>query len=584
MATTIITKNGSGAPLAGDLTAGELAVDLTNKRLYSKDSGGNVIELGTNAGSSTFADLTVSGDLTVDTNTLYVDSTNNAVGINTVTASGPQSTFHIEQNGDDADGGFRLSRDNALASYTQYINTSSTWNLAYGNPSSDDSPTDIISVTTSGNVGIGTSSPDSRLTIEAPTGDYAILLTPSGDTTGTVTTSYIGFDVRSSTVNGPEPAAYIGVEESSVSSVQGELVFATRQTNNSTVAPTEAMRIDSSGNVGIGRTPSYVLDVEGDATPIFALRSNSNTGSSLMFFGRPNDVDAGRIGYDHTNDLMYFRTAGSEAMRITSGGNVGIGLTSPQRTMHLNGGATRTDVQLTLDGFGEGASNGVQFGTLSTGAYIWNFENTELYFGTNNTRRVTIDSSGNLLVGTSGYVDFKQRVQQTANLGVCALVNTLSSGLTYDQFQILVQNAASSGFFFQRFYAAGGTQQFGVTGNGVIYAQNTSVQSISDARVKENVRDSEQGLDVITALRPVRFDFKEGFGNDQKNQLGFIAQEVEAVFPDAVMEASEKVEGEEPLKSLGPAALIPVMVKAIQEQQAMIETLQAQVAELQGAN
>jgi hypothetical protein len=105
MATTIITKNGSGAPLAGDLTAGELAVDLTNKRLYSKDSGGTVIELGTTPSgisggtiddtviggttpaAGTFTSLTATGDLTVDTNTLYVDSTNNRVGIGTATPS-----------------------------------------------------------------------------------------------------------------------------------------------------------------------------------------------------------------------------------------------------------------------------------------------------------------------------------------------------------------------------------------------------------------------------------------------------------------------------------------------------------------
>ena len=43
MATTIVTKSGSGAPTASDLVAGELAVDLTNKRLYTEDSGGTVL-------------------------------------------------------------------------------------------------------------------------------------------------------------------------------------------------------------------------------------------------------------------------------------------------------------------------------------------------------------------------------------------------------------------------------------------------------------------------------------------------------------------------------------------------------------
>ena len=48
MATTIKLKNGSGAPTAGDLVQGEPAFDLTNKRLYTEDSGGTVIEIGTN--------------------------------------------------------------------------------------------------------------------------------------------------------------------------------------------------------------------------------------------------------------------------------------------------------------------------------------------------------------------------------------------------------------------------------------------------------------------------------------------------------------------------------------------------------
>jgi len=57
MATTIVTKSGSGAPAASDLVAGELAVDLTNKRLYTEDSSAAIIELGTNpSGNVTFGD------------------------------------------------------------------------------------------------------------------------------------------------------------------------------------------------------------------------------------------------------------------------------------------------------------------------------------------------------------------------------------------------------------------------------------------------------------------------------------------------------------------------------------------------
>jgi hypothetical protein len=59
MATTIVTKSGSGAPTASNLVAGELAVDLTNKRLYTENSSGTVLELGTNPASDvTFGDNT----------------------------------------------------------------------------------------------------------------------------------------------------------------------------------------------------------------------------------------------------------------------------------------------------------------------------------------------------------------------------------------------------------------------------------------------------------------------------------------------------------------------------------------------
>jgi hypothetical protein len=122
-------------------------------------------------------------------------------------------------------------------------------------------------------------------------------------------------------------------------------------------------------------------------------------------------------------------------------------------------------------------------------------------------------------------------------------------------------------------YASGtSSAQFRVSGTGVIYAQNTSVQSISDQRLKENIRDSSDGLSVINALRPVRYDWKEGYGNDKKNQLGFIAQEIESVFPEAVGEWQINKDDETTYKTVGPSSLIPVLVKAIQELKAINDT------------
>ena len=79
------------------------------------------------------------------------------------------------------------------------------------------------------------------------------------------------------------------------------------------------------------------------------------------------------------------------------------------------------------------------------------------------------------------------------------------------------------------------------------------------------------------ALQPRKFDWKEGKGADTKNARGFIAQEFEQVFPDLIDKWKDPApEGEEPYKAVR-ADLIPVLVKAMQEQQAIIESLKARL-------
>jgi hypothetical protein len=116
---------------------------------------------------------------------------------------------------------------------------------------------------------------------------------------------------------------------------------------------------------------------------------------------------------------------------------------------------------------------------------------------------------------------------------------------------------------------------------GTVFATSTTISAISDQRLKENIRDLDAGLAEVMALKPRLYDWKEGKGADIKNARGFIAQEFEEVFPDLIDEWRDPApEGEEPYKSVRQD-LIPVLVKAIQEQQQMIETLQAKVAALE---
>jgi hypothetical protein len=98
MATTIKLKNGSGAPLAGDLVAGEPALDLTNKRLYTEDSGGTVIEIGTSPSTIDINAGTIDG-------TVIGGSSAAAGTFTNLTATGTIAFANDSISGDDVDGG-----------------------------------------------------------------------------------------------------------------------------------------------------------------------------------------------------------------------------------------------------------------------------------------------------------------------------------------------------------------------------------------------------------------------------------------------------------------------------------------------
>ena len=189
------------------------------------------------------------------------------------------------------------------------------------------------------------------------------------------------------------------------------------------------------------------------------------------------------------------------------------------------------------------------------------------------TQAMTLDSSGNLLVGTTDSgrttgAGVKIGTPGGTTAGTISVVKTASSGAddTY--------NLYSTGAAAYRFY---------VTTAGQIFATNITISAISDIRFKENVRDLNVGLSEVLALKPRLYDWKEGKGADIKNARGFIAQEFEEVFPDLIDDWKDPApEGEEPYKSVRQD-LIPVLVKAIQEQQALITQLTARITALETA-
>jgi hypothetical protein len=175
------------------------------------------------------------------------------------------------------------------------------------------------------------------------------------------------------------------------------------------------------------------------------------------------------------------------------------------------------------------------------------------------TQAMTLDASGNLLVGKSSAVATAVGIQFQP-LGTS--YHTLSASTNSDT-TLLVYSTGAAAY---RFYVGLG---------GTVFATNTTISAISDQRLKENIQDIDVGLGAILALKPRKFDWKAGKGKDIKGDRGFIAQEFEQVFPNLVDEWKDNApEGEAPYKSVRQD-LIPVLVKAIQELTARVEALEA---------
>jgi hypothetical protein len=183
----------------------------------------------------------------------------------------------------------------------------------------------------------------------------------------------------------------------------GSISFYTNPSNYNTTAQ-EAMRIDSSGRVGIGTSsPSARLEV-GDGVSSEAIKvnagagwadvrlhSNATNGGSIYF----NDgADAGQLFYYHVDDSMRFHTATTERMRIDSSGNVGIGATSANSSrLRLDNGGTSGAPQLMLTATGASTQTEIRHDTSNNLIFDnWNSGRNE---------RMRIDSSGNVGIGTS---------------------------------------------------------------------------------------------------------------------------------------------------------------------------------------
>jgi hypothetical protein len=265
-------------------------------------------------------------------------------------------------------------------------------------------------------------------------------------------------------------------------------------------------------------------------------------------------------------DTIAFAEGGVEAMRLDASGNLGVGTTSPLARLDVVGSGTTAIIGSTARKlFFAPDSGGVMLSTATaqtgTGIYF-NEASSFLYFQTNSVERARIDTSGKFLVGTtSGGVD---------------KVRIASAGVTENQLGLVSTDNASNNGFIQ-FRDSGGTSIGSIARNGssnaVLY--NTT----SDYRLKEQVTPMSEGLAKVMALKPVKWVWKDCNGATGE---GFIAHEVQEVVPSAVSGEKDAVSEDGSIKPQGMDAsyLVATLTAAIQEQQAIITALTAQVAAL----
>lgn len=455
---------------------------------------------------------------------------------------------------------------------------------------------------------------------------------------------------------------------------------------------TERMRINSGGSVGIGEpSPAERLHISGSvdnddvairidndsddnssSTPPSAavlLNTASNNGY-FRVFGAPADTAANHridIGATASSSYLTFSPSTTEKMRITSGGNVGIGTTIPNSILHIkqntSGVSTSAGLTIEQDGAGDAIA---QF--LLTGVRRWvlgadNSDSDKFKLAStadlNTDALLTVVTGGNVGIGTTSPAE-KLVVSDSNDVSV--RINSTKNGTwTTDQvlgaYEFYGNDASGAGAqlkgkidcaslnqygagFHMRFFTAGGssgtsaqermriqssgavtigktapssynTQGIELSPSGLgaftrsgnvpllvnrtgsdgtavsIRNDNSQVGSISfsgsttsfntssDYRLKENIIDLPNALDKIEQLKPKRFNFI----SEETTIDGFIAHEVQDVIPQAVFGEKDAVdeEGNPEYQQIDNSKIVPLLVGAIKELKAEIETLKLQI-------
>jgi len=581
---------GNGLRIYGSSGTNQWDMHLSGTSLRFSDNTGTgslLFDRPLNGTSASF-----SGDLTIDTNTFFVDSTNNRVGIGTIS---PATPFHILTSGLPA---IRLTLGSeARVHNINGVNNGRDLNVLpfrnFSIQTGNGITEGIITLNAYEDFVVGTgSSYTPRLTI-ASTGEATFSSSVSINTTN----AYGKFQTKVAT----DANLYL------TNYTAGEVAI--QFTNDANSLQCKAQFLASQfafmggGNVGIGTaSPGRLLSLNA-SIPVLQF-TNPTTGvtqdDGLLIYqnGLNSIIENQEAGY------LGFSTSATERMRIDS-----LGATSFAGSSSLSS-AVASIQHLSSNGYLyiKGGTGGLIIGDDSTNSRIQIENDANIRFETAGTERMRITSGGYLKASNTGsyldvaanYHEFNSNTNTFRSLLSRNSNNTSGNGTFYSQLGSNCNNTSSYHFIGY----TGTLDKVYIYGNGNIVNVNNSYGSLSDIKIKENIEDATPKLDDLLKVKVRNYNL---IGDDKK-QIGVIAQELEQVFPAMIDESEDFEEVEVPqldqegnevlneegevvtktervskgttTKSVKYSVFVPMLIKAIQEQQEQIQELKTEIDSL----